>query len=142
MLRKSTLLAATAALSLAFPVAACAQEAETVIEPVETTQEVEADVQALTDETISERRAELLAEAIEAINETQKAITALEEENAQEALDALAVATGKLELILARDPGLSLAPVDVSIIERDVLTTPEAMKLTTSRRCTSWLLSR
>jgi hypothetical protein len=128
MLRKSTLLAATAALSLAFPVAACAQEAETVIEPVETTQEVEADVQALTDETISERRAELLAEAIEALNETQKAITALEEENAQEALDALAVATGKLELILARDPGLSLAPVDVSIIERDVLTTPEAVR--------------
>ena len=45
MLRKSKLLAATTALSLAFPVAACAQEAETEIEPVETTEGVEADVQ-------------------------------------------------------------------------------------------------
>ena len=128
MLRKSKLVAATAALSLAFPTAACAQEAETQIEPVKTTEEVEADVQAQTDETLSERRAELLAEATEALSETQKAITALEKENTQEALDALAVATGKLELILARDPGLSLAPVDVSIVERDVLTTPEAVR--------------
>ena len=63
MLRKSKLVAATAALSLAFPTAACAQEAETQIEPVKTTEEVEADVQAQTDETLSERRAELLAEA-------------------------------------------------------------------------------
>lgn len=46
MLRKSKLVAATAALSLAFPTAACAQEAETQIEPVKTTEEVEADVQA------------------------------------------------------------------------------------------------
>ncbi|GAA3803872.1 hypothetical protein GCM10022600_27680 [Qipengyuania pelagi] len=76
MLRKSKLVAATAALSLAFPTAACAQEAETQIEPVKTTEEVEADVQAQTDETLSERRAELLAEATEALSETQKAITA------------------------------------------------------------------
>ena len=72
MLRKSKLVAATAALSLAFPTAACAQEAETQIEPVKTTEEVEADVQAQTDETLSERRAELLAEATEALSETQK----------------------------------------------------------------------
>ena len=85
MLRKSKLVAATAALSLAFPTAACAQEAETQIEPVKTTEEVEADVQAQTDETLSERRAELLAEATEALSETQKAITALEKENTQEA---------------------------------------------------------
>ena len=128
MLRKSRFLAATAALSLSFSTTGCAQEGATDVEPVETTDQVEADVHAKTDETISKRRAELLAEATDALSGTQKAVAALEADNTEEALDALAIATGKLELILARDPSLSLAPVDVSIVERDVWTTPAAVR--------------
>lgn len=66
----------------------------------------------------------LLAEAVSALDETQAAINAIDAGNNQEAIDALARATGKLEIILAREPNLALAPVANSVIEHDVLATP------------------
>ena len=66
----------------------------------------------------------LLEEAVSALNETQGAINAIDAGNNQEAIDALARATGKLEIILAREPNLALAPVANSVIEHDVLATP------------------
>lgn len=76
-------------------------------------------------------RDRLVADAIAALNETEKAVRALEQNDTAAALEALAVATGKLELVVARNPDLALAPVDVGLVMRDVLgdiETIEAMR--------------
>jgi hypothetical protein len=62
-----------------------------------------------------------MSEATAAVGETKKALCALEQGSADEALKALEVATGKLELILARDAGLALAPVDVTAVTHDLV---------------------
>ncbi len=67
------------------------------------------------------RRETILAEATEALKQTEQALKALEEERIEDALSALAVTTGKLELIVAREPDLALAPTDVSVTYRDIL---------------------
>lgn len=71
---------------------------------------------------------QLVEEAVSALEETQNAIAAIDEGDNQKALDALSRATGKLEIILAREPDLALAPVGTSVVEHDVLATPEAVK--------------
>lgn len=71
---------------------------------------------------------ELVEEAASALEETQAAIYAIDSGNTDEAIDALARATGKLEIILAREPSLALAPVGTSVVEHDLLATPEAVK--------------
>ncbi|WP_375565826.1 YfdX family protein [Oceaniradius stylonematis] len=70
---------------------------------------------------VDKRRKELIADADTALKKTEEALTALDEGDTKKALDALAIATGKLELVVARDPDLALAPVDVELIRRDVL---------------------
>ncbi len=75
-----------------------------------------------------EKRKELIEDAITAIDETEKALSALDENKTSEALDSLALATGKLELIIARNPQLALAPVDVNLITLDVFPDVEAVK--------------
>tara|TARA_Y100000114_G_scaffold146356_1_gene156977 strand:+ start:18402 stop:19316 length:915 start_codon:yes stop_codon:yes gene_type:complete len=71
---------------------------------------------------------ELVEEAASALEETQAAIYAIDSGNTDEAIDALARATGELEIILAREPSLALAPVGASVVEHDLLATPEAVK--------------
>src|SRR5271165_5222481 len=56
-----------------------------------------------------EKRKALMADATSAIGETQNALKQLDEGKKQDALAALERATGKLEIILARDPSLTLA---------------------------------
>ena len=60
-----------------------------------------------------------------ALQETFNALKALEAGKKEEALKALANATGKLELVVARDPKLAFAPVDVSMTTFDVLATAQ-----------------
>lgn len=81
----------------------------------------------VTDAT-AKKRQQLIADAAVAVAETEKAITALERKKKDEALKSLALATGKLELILARDPNLALAPVSVEIQTIDLLSTPDTVK--------------
>lgn len=94
----------------------------------EATESVESEVRSETDKATAERRQKILQEAVDALAKTKEALTALEEERIDDALDALAVTTGKLELIVARDPELALAPTDVAIITHDMYGTPEAIK--------------
>ena len=56
-----------------------------------------------------------------------------------DALAALERVTGKLDLILARDPKLALAPISVATIVRDLYSTPEVAKeaVKTAKRCLS-----
>lgn len=67
-----------------------------------------------------EKRKTLLADATGAIQETQNALKWLDEGKKKEALAALERATGKLDIILARDPALRLAPAGVNVVTVDL----------------------
>lgn len=81
----------------------------------------------------AEKRREIIQEAVDALRETQSALKALDQNRNADALKALANATGKLELVVARDPRLALAPVDVGFRIVDVYTSPDTVKETVRR---------
>lgn len=70
---------------------------------------------------VDEKRKALLSDATNALDKTKEALKALDEGDSNAALEALAVATGKLQSVVARDPDLALAPVDVQLVRRDLL---------------------
>lgn len=78
----------------------------------------------------AEKRQSLIGEATTAIRQTQDALKALDQGKKTDALNALASATGKLELILARQPSLSLAPAGVSAVTYDVIGDLNSIKAT------------
>jgi hypothetical protein len=92
------------------------------------TDKMEKSVDTKQQNKISEKRKHIIKEATMALNQTKKALKALDDKKPNEALAALETATGKLVLILARDPDLALAPVDMSIKTYDIYATPEAIK--------------
>ncbi|MBF0415390.1 MAG: YfdX family protein [Magnetococcales bacterium] len=75
-----------------------------------------------------EKRKKILEEASAALQETEHALKAIGEKNKEEAIAALEKVTGKLELILARDPGLALAPVDTNVMTYDLLASLDTVK--------------
>lgn len=104
---------------------------ESITEPskkTETSESVQKNVDSTAQQEIWKKRSEIIQEAFQAIRETENAQTALDSGNSKTALRALELATGKLELILARDPKLALAPVDVSMTTHDVLLSLDAIK--------------
>lgn len=107
---------------------ASAQEAVDAEGVAAATDAVESEVQDEAQAQTSDRRERILQEAIDALTGTKDALKALEEERIDDALDALAMTTGRLELIVAREPELMLAPTDVAVIERDILGSKEAVR--------------
>jgi len=85
-------------------------------------QSVHPEANKKTADAAAEQNQQLIADARTAIAETEKALQALKENKKKEALDALAVATGKLELVLARNPKLVLAPVNTVVVTQDLVT--------------------
>jgi len=75
-----------------------------------------------------QERRKILEEAVAALAQTNAALRALDEDKTQEALDALAVVVGKLELLVSAHPELSLAPVDVQMVTQDFVTDPKVAK--------------
>ncbi len=75
-----------------------------------------------------EKRKEVISEAVTAIDQTFNALQALEENKSKEALADLEDVTGKLELILARDPELALAPMDVEVVTYDLFADLDTIK--------------
>ena len=73
-------------------------------------------------------RQKIFQDAVTALRETQNAIVALDKKDKEKALAALEKAIGKLELVLARDPNLALAPVDVTTQTLDIYADVEAVK--------------
>ena len=67
------------------------------------------------------KRAELTQDAITALTKTQEALTLLDANKTKEALAAL-------ELVVARDAKLALAPVDVRVITHDIHANVESVK--------------
>jgi hypothetical protein len=72
----------------------------------------------------AEERAKIIEEAVTALARTNTALRALDAGDTEKALEDLAVAVGKLELIVAAHPELALAPVDVQVITQDLVATP------------------
>ena len=89
---------------------------------------VDEQVKESTDQQTAEKRKQILEEATGAIRETQNALQALDKEDGEAALAALERAAGKLEIILAREPELALAPAGVNTVTYDVLASIEAIE--------------
>ena len=87
-------------------------------------------VQSEVEKQAADKRVQLLKDAQSAIEETQKALDALDQGKKDEALAALERVTGKLDLILARDPKLALAPVNVATVVRDLYANKDTVKAT------------
>ncbi|WP_276623613.1 YfdX family protein [Corynebacterium flavescens] len=97
-------------------------------EQTEVGKSVQPQVDAKATEQAAEKRKKITADAIAAVAETRNALKLLDEKKADEALAALERVTGKLELILARDPKLALAPVDVEVITFDLIAKLDTIK--------------
>ena len=76
---------------------------------------------------IAAKRRTLVAEAMSAVQETEAALASLAAGKSDDAIAALERATGKLDIVLAADPNLALAPVDVRAIVHDVIAAPDAV---------------
>jgi hypothetical protein len=108
--------------------AADAQQPQKAEAQSQANQAVQPQVNKRAAEETARRQKELLGDAQSAITETERALRALYENRTREALDALALATGKLELILARSPRLALAPVRTDVVTHDLLAKPDTVK--------------
>nr|WP_157767447.1 YfdX family protein [Paracoccus yeei] len=58
---------------------------------------------AETDSQLADKRTALIQEAVDALDETNAAIAAIEKGDTDAAIAALALATGKLETVVARE---------------------------------------
>ena len=80
------------------------------------------------DNVVDEKRKTIVKEAVQALRETYTALGALDQGNSDEALAALERAAGKLEIVMAREPELALAPTDVSARMVDLVSTPKEIR--------------
>lgn len=122
---KRSLFAATAASALILTAGCSKQDAANQAAENTTTAANNATAQATPAPPVD--REELLQDAVSALQETENALAALDKKDAKAATAALERATGKLEIVLARNPNLALAPVDVSVVSYDVLGSVDAV---------------
>lgn len=94
----------------------------------EASRSVQPKVDKQTADAAAEKRKKLFADATVALAETKNALKALENKKNDEALKALAVVTGKLDLVIARDPKLALTPVEAEVVTYDLLTNLDTIK--------------
>ena len=94
----------------------------------EASQSVQPKVDKQKAEAAAEKRKKLVADATTALAETHKALKALENKKPDAALKALAEVTGKLDLIVARDPKLAQVPVETEVVTYDLLTDLDTIK--------------
>ena len=77
---------------------------------------------------IDKKSAELIADGIEAMEVTKLAISAIDEENKEEAVDFIAMALGKLETVKLRSPDMISIPISRVIRTDDIDTDLESIK--------------
>jgi len=77
-------------------------------------------VEALVQAQGETRRKQIVDDAVDALARTRAALEALENNDTEAALEGLAVSIGKLELLMARDPALALAPTGIAMATRDL----------------------
>ena len=78
------------------------------------------DVEKQRDEQRQQAQGTLNSDAIAAIDDTQKAIDAIASSDKDKAMSAIEAATGKINILLARNPATALLPVDVTVEVIDV----------------------
>ena len=93
--------------------------------------EVQPEVQKEMDSQAADKRKQVLDEAVSALALTKSALAALDGKDTARALATLAEVTGKLELIVAREPTLALAGVDVRTIVHDLFANTETIEAMT-----------
>lgn len=76
---------------------------------------------------VSKRRAALDKKAIGARDNVLQAILLLDQKNGKQALSLLNKADAGLKAVLARDPALKLAPIDVRVSSYDIDSSPEVI---------------
>jgi len=128
MSSSSILAALLLALLFSLSPIATAEDTNASTDVGETSTAIESEVQAKTNEEMAERRKNVLQDAVAAITQSKEALQALDENRIDDALENLAIATGKLELIVARDPRLALAPTDVTVKTYDIYGSPAAIR--------------
>ena len=97
-------------------------------EKSETSESVQQDVDKSTGSETEKQRKKLVDDAVFAVSLTRDALKALDDNKKDEALQTLEKVTGKLELVLARDPALAMVPVSVTTTIYDVLAKTETVK--------------
>ena len=89
---------------------------------------LESEARSQAQDALSQKRQQIVDEAVAAVTETKNALQALKDTKTQDALAALERATGKLNIVLARDPKLALAPVSAEVITYDIYSSVDAIK--------------
>lgn len=84
-------------------------------------------VESAVHDQMKEQRGKILQEAVDALARTRDALVALEQKKPDDALDSLAIVIGKLELIVARFPEMSLAPTGMNVVTHDLYATKKAL---------------
>mgnify|MGYP003671356142 FL=1 len=84
-------------------------------------EDLDNEVQGKAVEAVDEASTGIIEEAVMAIEHTKEAIKALNEKDKKKALGAMEKATGKLELLVARDPKVALLPVEVATVTHDLI---------------------
>jgi len=95
---------------------------------VKGTAKVAKEVKQCTNDEAGKQRGAIIKEAVAALAQTKNAIIALEKKDKQAALDALAMVTGKLDIIIARDPDMANAPIDVRVETYDLISSVDTVK--------------
>jgi hypothetical protein len=85
-------------------------------------------VKSTASQEIGKRRQLLIKEAISANDEILHAIFSLEKKDTKEAFKMLEKADGQLSVLLARDPKLKLAPIDVRASTYDLENSPDTIQ--------------
>lgn len=79
-------------------------------------------------ENVNQKRKKIIKEAVNAIEETKKALTALEHDKKQDALNALERAVGEIEVVLSREPNLAFVAIDTRVSIHDLYASLEDVK--------------
>ena len=124
---RQTMICLLAAGAMLFTTTAMAQ-AGTDKTKAAATAKVSKEVKSKTREAATKKRATVIKEAVTALAQTKKAIEALDKKDKQKALDALAVVSGKLDIVIAREPDMANAPIDVRVETYDLISSVDTIK--------------
>ena len=124
---RQTVICLLAAGAMLFTTTAMAQGSADKAKAAATTK-VSKEVKNKTREAATEKRATVIKEAVTALAQTKNAIKALDKKDKQKALDALAVVSGKLDIVLAREPDMANAPIDVRVETYDLISSVDIIK--------------
>ena len=91
-------------------------------------QSVQKKIDKSTNINIQDKRKAMLKEAIETIQQTALALKALDDKNSKKAMDILSKVSGKIDLIVARDPSLHMLPVSIQEKTIDTLVNKQMIK--------------